>query len=104
MRALVGRLALLVLPLFLIAAVSGCGGGGSGETNAVGDREGSTTAAPSADPSREEGLLSGLRGGGHVIHFRHTATKCFMCFASACSQPANGSRRTSSRARPTRLG
>jgi phosphohistidine phosphatase SixA len=74
MRALVRRLALLVLPLALIAAVSGCGGGGSAETNAVGDREGSTTAAPSADPSREEGLMSALRGGGYVIHFRHTAT------------------------------
>jgi phosphohistidine phosphatase SixA len=74
MRALVRRLALLVLPLALIAAVAGCGGGGEGEAGPGGDREPGTTTAPSAEPSREEGLLSALRDGGYVIHFRHTAT------------------------------
>jgi phosphohistidine phosphatase SixA len=59
------RLAWLVPPLVLVAALTGCGAGGSQET---------TTAAPSAAPSREERLVAALRAGGHVIYFRHAPT------------------------------
>ena len=72
------RLAWLVPPLLLVAAVAGCGGG-EGTANTSGDREERTTeerttSAPSAEPSRDERLVSALRGGGYVIYFRHTVT------------------------------